>query len=146
VIGQSISVGSNTFRIIEACVASGAFYLLWILTFLTRHMTWNTRLKLLATCWAALLLVNVLRIVLLIVIAQEIGWHAFDAVHLLLWKFVSGIFVAVIWIAAVSYYKIKSVPIYDDFLWLYEQSTLSFQKSNKNVFKGKQGHKTKGGP
>jgi len=130
VIGQTIIVQEKTFRIIEACVASGAYYLLWLLILLTRNITWQQRTKLVIVCWSSLWAFNVLRIVGLIVIADIGGWDAFDAVHLLLWKLVAGVAVAIIWIGAVSYYHIKSIPVYDDLKWLWQQSLFA-QKNKK---------------
>ncbi len=138
IIGQTIIIKEKTFRIIEACIASGAYYLLWILIMLTRDITWKQRRKLFIVCWSSLLIFNLARIIGLIVIADKGGWDAFNTVHLLLWKFVAGIAVAIIWISAISFYKIKSIPVYDDLKWLLQQSY--FKKSNKNVFKGRDGH------
>ena len=128
-IANSLIINQTTFSIIEACVASFAYYFLWVLILLTKDITTKQRIKLLGFCWTSLLAVNVLRIVGLIVIAQEIGWQAFHAVHMVLWKFVSGIFVAVIWIVAVKKYNIHSIPVYDDLMWLVKRSYLVRKKS-----------------
>ncbi len=121
-IANSLIINQTTFAIIEACVASFAYYFLWLLVFLTKDLTVKQRIKILGFCWASLFAVNVLRIVGLIVIAQEMGWQAFHAVHMVLWKFVSGIFVAIIWIVAVKKYNIHSIPVYDDLMWLVKKS------------------------
>ncbi len=120
-----LTVNHASFSVIEACVASFAFYFLWLLAMLTKNITWKQRWKLVGVCWGALVLVNVVRIFVLIAVAQTWGWAAFDAVHMIMWQVVSGIFVAAIWIAAVTYFKVKSIPVVDDLVWLYKQSYFS---------------------
>ena len=100
-------------EIIPACVAGSAFYLLFILVFSTGGIKPKERLKMLALSFAALFTLNILRIMFLILIADE---AYFSIVHWTFWYLVSTAFVVGIWIGIVKFYKIKEIPVYSDFL------------------------------
>ena len=63
---------------------------------------------------------NVLRIDLLLIILIEGGSDSFDKVHLLFWNFVSGVYVAFVWIFLVKKFKVSEIPIWNDIIYLYE--------------------------
>jgi hypothetical protein len=67
---------------------------------------------------------NILRIDLLIAAFVSLGKEWFDTIHLVFWKFVSGVYVALVWIFLSKKYKIRSIPIYTDIKYLYNKSFL----------------------
>ena len=70
--------------------------------------------------FAALLVMNILRIVLLIFLFIY-GFAYFDAAHKFFWYFMSTLFVVVIWFAEVRMFKIKEIPFYSDLKFLYKK-------------------------
>ena len=115
------------FHFIEACIATYAYYLIILLTLLTKEITLKTRIKIILIGSGLILLMNIIRIFILITITMNYGLYWFDIIHLAFWKFLSGIYVALVWILLVKIYKIKSIPIYDDIKYLYERSFLKKQ-------------------
>lgn len=112
--GDSIILGINTFNFIDACIAVAMYYLLWILVLLTKEIKVFDRVKILLFGFFLLLVMNVFRVFILVLIADNYGILVFDAIHLIWWKFMSGIYVAFVWIFLVKYFKIDSIPIWDD--------------------------------
>ena len=69
----------------------------------------------------AIWIINLVRIILLIVILKELGSNYFDQVHLLFWHFISGVYVALVWIFLVKKFKVKKIPIVSDVKYLYKR-------------------------
>ncbi len=115
-------VGSYIFQFVEACIAPSAYYLLWLLVFLVKDLPWKKRVLLVVVGFALLLLMNILRIAALVYIAFHYGEHWFDLVHLTAWKIFSGAYVVVVWIFLIHVFKVKSIPIVDDFRYIYHQT------------------------
>lgn len=113
-------VNGFPFEIVEACVASLAYYLLWLLCMLTKEIKTLVRFKIILYGFLLIFSMNIFRIFLLILIGFKFGFHWFNLVHLAFWNFVSGIYVALVWIFLVKYYKIYSIPIYDDINTIYK--------------------------
>ena len=128
-LNNSISINNTTFSFIPACVALPAYYLLLILILTTKDLDFKKSTKLFFFGSLLILVMNILRIDLLIAAFISFGKHWFDTLHLVFWKFVSGIYVALVWIFLTRIYKIKSIPAYTDIKYLYEKSIL------KNRFK-----------
>lgn len=122
VTGDLLLVNTRTFEFVEACVATASYYLLWVLTMLTKGLTVVTRVKMIITGFALLLAMNILRIVLLILLALYYDPAVFDFVHLLFWKFLSGVYVAGVWFFIVYVFKVRGIPVYDDLKYFYMQS------------------------
>ena len=110
------------FSFIEACIATSAYYLIILLVLLTKEITLKQRIKLIFIGSLLILLMNLLRIFILIFVTVNYGFYWFEIIHLAFWKFVSGIYIALVWILLVRYYKIKSVPVYDDIKYLFNKS------------------------
>jgi len=128
-IGNSISVNNITFSFISACVALPAYYLLLILLLTTKDLNVKSSIKLFFIGSLLILAMNIIRIDLLIAAFTSFGKQWFDKLHIIFWKFVSGVYVAIIWIFLTKKYKIKSMPVYTDLKYLYNKSLL------KNRFK-----------
>ena len=72
-----------------------------------------------------------LRIGLIMVIALDYGFFWFNVVHLFFWKFLSGVYVALVWIFLVKKFKIQNIPVYDDLKTLYNASIFKNRKSTR---------------
>lgn len=65
---------------------------------------------------------NVARIGILSTIYFTQGSDVFEKYHLFIWNFVSGIYVALVWIFLTIKFKLKEIPMYSDIKYLYEKS------------------------
>jgi len=119
-IQNLIIFNSRTIELIPACIAGSAYYLLLILNLTTPNIKLRQRIKILAISFIALFILNTLRIVILAILANSIY---FASLHMIFWYGVSTIFVVGIWICLVKIYKIKSIPVYTDFEYLYRLIT-----------------------
>lgn len=129
--GNEVAIGNNIFIFIEACIASAAYWLLWVLVMLVKDLTIKKRMKLILTCFALFSAMNVFRIVLLIYLDYYYGPAVFELVHLAFWKFISGVYVAFVWILAVKIHKVKTIPLVEDINYLYKESVFSRRGSGK---------------
>ena len=105
-----------TIELIPACIAGSAYYLLTILSLSVPNLKVSKRFLIIAFSFASLFILNVLRILFLASINKSIY---FEAAHLIFWYGVSTIFVVGIWITIVKAFKIREVPIYSDFKYLF---------------------------
>lgn len=121
-----ILVESMSIEIISACVAVSAYFLLLILNF-TVSMSLKQRIKTLIFSFAALLILNILRIFILSVLLLE-NFVYFDIVHKIFWYSLSILFVAGIWLLAVFLFGVKNIPVYSDFKFIF--SLLKSSKKN----------------
>ena len=125
VIENSLLVNSQSFSLIPACIALPAYYLLFFLVLGTKDLSLNKSRKILLLGSILILAMNIIRIDLLIIAFIEFGKRWFDSIHLFFWKFVSGIYVALIWIILTKKYKIRAIPFYDDLKYFYSRSILN---------------------
>ena len=112
-------VNGFPFKIVEACVASAAYYLLWLLCFLTKDISVKVRFKIIVYGFLLIFGMNLFRIGLLVFLAMKYGFYWFSLVHLTFWYIVTGVYVALVWIFLVRYYNIKNVPMYSDVKTIY---------------------------
>ena len=131
IIGNSLGINNIGFKFIEACVAGAAYYLLFLLVIGTKDLSWKKGLKMFFLGVLLILGMNVLRISILVNIAVELGKNYFDSVHLLFWNFVSGIYIAIVWIILVKLFKVKKIPYYSDLKYFYDKSLLKKRKKSK---------------
>ena len=115
----TLFLGIDTIKIISACVAGSAYYLLLILNLTTPNI--KKRAQSIFFAFSLLLLVNILRIVLFAVLFHYRA-PFFNFTHQLSWYFLSIIFVIAIWFYEVKLFKIKDIPIYTDIKLLIQQS------------------------
>ena len=123
-IENTLLVGNQSFSLIPACVALPAYYLLFFLVLGTKDLSLRKSTKLLVIGSILILAMNIIRIDLLIIAFLEFGKSWFDSIHLFFWKFVSGVYVALVWIFLTKKYKIKTIPFYDDLRYFYSRSIL----------------------
>jgi exosortase/archaeosortase family protein len=128
IIGHSIGVSGFGFNIIDACVAGAAYYLLFFLTIGLKDSSWTKRAKMFFSGALILLVVNVLRIFTLVFLNLEFGRSYFEAVHLLFWNFMSGIFIFLIWLFLIKKFKVDGIPFLLDIKYLFENSLLKRNK------------------
>ena len=110
-VGGRILFESILIEIIPACVAGAAYYLLFILVFSTPNIKIKRRLGILLLTSLAFFILNILRLLILALINKS---AYFETVHLLFWYALSTIFVVLIWVFSVKFFKIKDIPIYTD--------------------------------
>ncbi len=104
-------------RIIPACVAGSAYYLLTILN-LGTPMPKSKRLKSLLFVMLAFLILNVARISIFAFLVPK-GYQYFDFAHELVWYLGSTLMVALIWFANVFIFGLDKVPFYSDLKKIY---------------------------
>ncbi|MBT4334246.1 pacearchaeosortase [archaeon] len=129
---NSLIVSGHTFNFIHACIAGSAYFLLFILLISTKDIKLIDGIKLFFVGSSLILLMNIIRIDILIISSIKFGKVWFDAIHLIFWKFLSTIYVAFVWISLVKKFKIKTIPIYSDIIYLITRITLKNRKSRRN--------------
>lgn len=110
-----IHLNGTLIKIVPACVAGAAFYLLLLLILSTTDIKPEIRIKAILTAFAMFFTLNILRILILI---PMINISYFETIHWIFWHFISTIFVVAIWFSVVKIYKIKSIPVYSDLKYL----------------------------
>lgn len=142
--GETIRTGSflvfrsRLIEIIPSCVAGSAYYLLFILAMSLHKVAVKLRVKVLLTTFISLFTINVLRITIFSFLVDK---DIFNTLHMFTWYFLSIVFVILIWFFTVRLYKVKSIPVYEDFKFLVKQTKKS-KRTNKNKKAGKKHSKT----
>jgi exosortase/archaeosortase family protein len=103
---------------ISSCIAGSAYYLLFILNLSISNIKIKKRISMIFYSFAILLVFNILRILILISMHKS---SLFDITHQFFWYFLSTIFVIAIWYSELKIFKIKQIPFYNDFKFLYKQ-------------------------
>ncbi len=116
--GITILTNSHSLTFIPACAAASAYILLGILILLTKDIKLKTGMKMFFLGSLIILIANIIRIESLIFILVNGGKNYFETLHLLIWKVLSSIFVAFVWIFLIKKYKIKSIPLVSDIKYL----------------------------
>src|SRR3989344_1881903 len=62
-----------------------------------------------------ILAMNLIRIDVLIIVLIEKGVNYFETLHLFFWKILSSVYVALVWIFMTYKFKVKEIPVVDDF-------------------------------
>lgn len=120
--GYLMMVEGQFLNFVPACAAIAAFYLLTILIITTKDLDFGLSVKLFAIGGLFIFIANLARIEFLIYLLVEFGKDYFEAVHLTIWRIISSIYVAAIWIFLVGFYKIKNIPIYSDIMYLLKKA------------------------
>lgn len=121
-VADSLIIGKDTLMFVPACIATSAYYLLAILILFTKDINFKRMLKIFVFGALVIFVANILRIDMLIIAFIEFGVDFFNKLHLLLWKFLSTIFVVVLWIFLAKKFKIKTIPFYSDLKYLMKKS------------------------
>lgn len=121
IIGNSIYVQDKIINFIPACIALTAYYLLFLLIVLTKDIKLKVSIKMFLLGSLSIFVLNLIRIELLIFLLIKNNYNLFEQIHMIFWNFVSGLYVALVWIFLVTKYKIKTIPIYSDIKYLYQR-------------------------
>jgi len=114
-IGHTLFLENYSLVFIDACSASSAYLLLFILIFATKGIILKERLSMLLNGITLILGMNLARVFILITVLVNAGANYFESLHILFWKIVSTVFVFLTWVYLTKKYKIKSIPIYSDY-------------------------------
>ena len=120
-INNSIFISGIVINIIPACIAGIAYALLLFLIIFTKGISLKKSVRMFLFGSLLILLMNILRIDLLIFVLLEFGSDLFDKIHLVFWNFISGLYVAFVWIFLVKKFKVKSIPVVSDVKELYKR-------------------------
>lgn len=120
---NTLLINGFAIQIVDACVAGSAYYLLFILNMSLPNIKLKKRAQMMLFSFVLLLALNILRIITLtLFLFTESNY--FDITHRLFWYFVSTLLVVLIWFTTVRVFKIKEIPVYSDFKFLYKKSIL----------------------
>lgn len=111
-----IFVNSYAIELIPACIAVSAYVLLLILN-LTISMNIERRVKTLLFSFLCLLLFNISRIFIFSLLLVN-NYAYFEELHAFFWYFLSIALVVIIWFLTANIFKIKGIPVYNDFKYL----------------------------
>jgi exosortase/archaeosortase family protein len=120
-IGNDIIINQTTLTFIPACVATSAYYLLIALILLTKDLKLKKIFYTFLIGSLLILIFNILRIDVLAFILMNFSRDLFNTVHLFIWKFLSGIYVGLVWILLIKIFRIKLIPVYSDFKYLIKK-------------------------
>ena len=121
--GSQIIIKNNFLTFNNACAAISAYYLIFILTILTKDIPLRNVIKMIGFGFGAIFIANLIRLIFLISLL-DIGDKFFDFWHLLIWRILATLFVALIWILLIKRYKVRNVPIYSDLKYLIQNKKL----------------------
>lgn len=110
--GNVLLIEGQYIKIVSACVAGSAYYLLTILN-LTTPMSFRQRIKSLVFVLSAFFIFNSIRIFIFSHLSI-IGYEYFDTAHLASWYIGSIALVIGIWFSNQYLFKIKEVPVLSD--------------------------------
>lgn len=116
--GNLLYVQGKLIEFIPACIAAGAYLLLALLIVLTRGMTLKKGLYLFFFGSLLILVANVIRIEILVALLLKEGVNYFETLHLLIWKVVSSVYVAAVWIFLCWKFKVREIPVWSDLVAL----------------------------
>ena len=113
-----IVIQGSRIEIIAACVAVSAYFLLIAINLLTPMKPLKRLGSLVLSC-LLLLLFNILRIFLLTLLYLH-NYDHLNLVHKTLWYTLNLLIVVLIWFFMVWAFKIKNVPIFSDFMAIWQ--------------------------
>ncbi len=113
--GTTIFVGTTKLVFVPACTAASAYLLLALLILLTRGISWRLGIRLFLLGSLLIFAANIIRIQVLFYLLFNVGKNYFDTLHLLIWKVLSSVYVATVWIFLTWKFKIRETPVVSDF-------------------------------
>jgi hypothetical protein len=139
-----IYINGLYFEFVNACIGGSAYYLLFILGMSSRGVPFVKRMNVIVFSFFLLFLFNIFRVLLMILVAHEVY---FNVLHWVFWYFLATLFVFLDWIFVSRYFKITSIPVYSDFIFLahsiFGVSTSKTKRTVKNTKKKKRSRKKK---
>ncbi len=125
--GNAIIFNNSSIKLVEACIAGAAYYLLTILN-LTTPMNIKKRVLSLIFSFVSFLIINILRIFVFSILFSA-SFSLFSSIHLFFWYVLSSIIVFLIWLLEIKIFKIKEIPVYSDLKLIYSK----IKKSKKLI-------------
>lgn len=122
VSGIIITIRNINFEFIQACIASYAYWLITFLTLTVKDLELKKRIKMILVGFIMIMAMNLIRIVTLVITKLNASVNVYEIIHSIFWKFISWIYVVIVWIFLINYFKVKSIPVYDDLKYLYKKS------------------------
>ncbi len=110
--GNVMLVDNVWARIVPACIAGAAYYLLVILN-LSTPMKVTKRVNSLLFILLTFLTINSLRIITFVYLFSR-GFEYFDLAHTATWYFGSTVLVMLVWFSNVLIFRIKAFPVFSD--------------------------------
>lgn len=122
--GSVISIGTKAINYVGACAAVMAYVFLLLLILFTRGINFKKGVKMFLLGAFLILVANIIRIDILAYLLVKNNVNLFLTLHLLTWKLLSGLYVALVWIFLVKRFDVKEIPIVSDFKYLRRKSLL----------------------
>ncbi|MBT3865918.1 pacearchaeosortase [Candidatus Woesearchaeota archaeon] len=119
-----LSIGTKAINYVEACAAVGAYVFLALLILFTRNINLKKGIKMFLLGALLILVANIIRIDVLAYLLVQNNVNLFLTLHILTWKLLSGLYVALVWIFLVKKFSVKEIPIVSDFKYLKKGSLL----------------------
>ena len=116
--GTTILAENTTLVFVPACTAASAYLLLALLILLTRGISWRQGVLIFLVGSLLIFAANIIRIQVLFYLLFNVGKNYFDTLHLLIWKVLSSVYVAGVWIFLTWKYKIRETPVVSDFQYI----------------------------
>ncbi|MAF51156.1 MAG: hypothetical protein CMH64_03620 [Nanoarchaeota archaeon] len=123
-IGDFLSFNETYIKLIPACAAASAYFLLLFLTVFTKDIKLKTGLKIFFLGSLIIFITNLLRIILLVIVLDKFSYNLFNTLHLFFWSIIASALVAIIWIFLTKLYRIRSIPVYSDLKYLIKKTNL----------------------
>jgi len=116
ITGNLITINTISIKLVEACIAGSAYFLLLLLNF-SLPLETRKRIYSLLFSFAIFLAINILRIFIFSIMLVY-SFKYFDITHLIFWYVLSGILVFLVWIITIKTFKIKGIPFYTDIKYI----------------------------
>lgn len=121
---DSILINNAILMFNPACIATSAYYLLTILTLLTKNINLKKSIILIISGSLLIFIANIIRIDLLIFFFLKNNINLFQSLHFLFWKILSSLYVVLIWILLTKKLKIKQIPAVSDVKYLLSKTKI----------------------
>lgn len=118
--GTIILAGGKTLVFVPACTAAAAYLLLALLILVTRGISFKMGAKLFVLGSLLIFAANIFRIEILFYLLYAVGKNYFETLHLLIWKVLSSIYIAAVWIFLTWRYRIQGIPLVSDFQFVLQ--------------------------
>ncbi|MEM4244929.1 MAG: pacearchaeosortase [Candidatus Nanoarchaeia archaeon] len=106
--------GEYTLNIVKYCVTASAYYLFTLLTILVYDVSILKRIKMLIFGYAAIFLMNIVRILILVITLIEKGTDSFATAHDILGTILAIFYVIIMWVMLSFAMGIKNMPVITD--------------------------------
>jgi exosortase/archaeosortase family protein len=114
-------INNTLLRFIPSCIGASAYCFLLAIILLTKDIKLKTRINLFLFGSLLILILNILRIEVLIYILMKYGSDLFRTARESFWLFISGVYVAAVWLFLAWKFKIKTIPVYSDLRYIFKK-------------------------